>query len=819
MFRKKLIGGIMLAPLAFMLFSFEGLALENISGSVFNDSNLNGVFDNGESGIGDIQVSIYNAGGLVAETTSDLNGSYTFNVEAGDYRLQIEDFAAMGYAPSVDNGSSSSVRFLTTSENVQDFGLHIPSDFCGNNPDIAITCFVAGKQTDDGRLTNDPALVDIDGSAGESSLTPDAATIASYSNPTAHDLMVPASEIGSTYGLAHDPSSNSIYVSAFMKRHTGFGPGGTGAIYKVDRDSGTASVLTSLNAGVDTHPTSQFENEDGLCIVDGQAAYNPESTEDCWLHDPYSFDQVGLSGLGDLEISTDLNTLYTVNLFDQQLYAIDVVSGETISTTAIPDNCGASSGAAFGLGSQPGSLFVGTTCQDGSTAQVYKFDTSTGLFETNAVLQFGLSYERGSVANWFVPPMSANWNAWVNDWNEVELELAQGNDSDVSVASKPQALLSDIEFDENGNMLIGLRDRFGDQAGHAFSTDTSNPTIYESEAAGDILKACGDQGSTWIIEGSDDSCPTNTGSDGVNEFFVGDNYVDGQQRTTHAELGLGSLAYDQNRESLISSVYNPIPFYYEDGETDTYRDQGLRWFNTETGQWEQSYRLVDGTRSFDFFDKANGLGDIELLCSAAPIEIGNRVWFDNDRDGEQDPADPALTGITVELLNKDGELVATATTNENGHYLFSSGVGEDSTSTLYNLDLGLRTDYSIRIDTTQEALNGYAPTLSDASDEGIDSDGIPNGSFVTTAFTTGASGANNHSFDFGFTTGAFGSAGPVIDPESGDEIVCDDILEDALNNDTGVDVPEVCLPFGATGGNPSVPQDTASEGLIRTGGR
>ncbi len=34
-----------------------------------------------------------------------------------------------------------------------------------------------------------------------------------------------------------------------------------------------------------------------------------------------------------------------------------------------------------------------------------------------------------------------------------------------------------------------------------------------------------------------------------------------------------------------------------------------------------------------------GLGDLELLTDPAPVEIGNRVWLDSDRDGIPDAND------------------------------------------------------------------------------------------------------------------------------------------------------------------------------------
>ena len=64
--------------------------------------------------------------------------------------------------------------------------------------------------------------------------------------------------------------------------------------------------------------------------------------------------------------------------------------------------------------------------------------------------------------------------------------------------------------------------------------------------------------------------------------------------------------------------------------------------------------------------------------------VGDRVWFDLDRDGDQDPSEAGISGVTVILTDADGN-TQTAVTGSNGGYLFS------------NLDAG---PYQLSIDTT-----------------------------------------------------------------------------------------------------------------------
>jgi hypothetical protein len=52
--------------------------------------------------------------------------------------------------------------------------------------------------------------------------------------------------------------------------------------------------------------------------------------------------------------------------------------------------------------------------------------------------------------------------------------------------------------------------------------------------------------------------------------------------------------------------------------------------------------------------------------------LGDRVWFDYDGNGVQDSGEPGINGVTVELRDSSGALLATTTTAGNGNYTFSN---------------------------------------------------------------------------------------------------------------------------------------------------
>ncbi|MEM1181715.1 MAG: SdrD B-like domain-containing protein [Acidobacteriota bacterium] len=110
-----------------------------------------------------------------------------------------------------------------------------------------------------------------------------------------------------------------------------------------------------------------------------------------------------------------------------------------------------------------------------------------------------------------------------------------------------------------------------------------------------------------------------------------------------------------------------------------------------------------------------------------PGVLGDFVWSDADSDGVQDPAEPGIPGVTVELyfdLNGNGvldigtdTLAATTTTDAFGRYLFE--------------DLFTGT-YFASVDETQGALTGFSGTTAD--DEGAAGDQVQGQVTASTAF-------------------------------------------------------------------------------------
>ncbi|MEX1018730.1 MAG: SdrD B-like domain-containing protein, partial [Litorilinea sp.] len=345
-----------------------------------------------------------------------------------------------------------------------------------------------------------------------------------------------------------------------------------------------------------------------------------------------------------------------------------------------------------------------------------------------------------------------HWNAWTDDPSDAVTCLA------FLIQAYPQPMLTDIEFDVDGSMILGFSDRWGYQTGHFNFTPEGNLPAEGGVTSGDILRVYNDNG-TFVLESNGAAGPlTSATGVGNNEGPGGGEFYNGDFAVEHYEIAQGGLAMPYGTGTIASTAMDPVGIIFTGG---------VRYFsNTDgSGNPATSYQLYASGTSVTTFGKAHGLGDLELLCDLAPLEIGNFVWLDEDGDGIQDPSEPPLSGVTVELYDDQGTLLATTTTDSDGEYYFSADGDPNQIWETPDDGLDPNTDYQIRIPLEQPRLSGLGPTQPDYNsnaDNGDlhDSDGDPslNSGFATAPVSTGNAGENDHTYDFGFTElGAIGN--------------------------------------------------------------
>lgn len=744
--------------------SFAG----SITGQVFQDYNGNGLYDTSggtsaapsavDRGLGGITVSAYDAGGVLAGSTATAtNGTYTLSAGGtGPYRVEFTNVPAT-YFPSARSTDSvaggaatnagSTTQFVTDGATANvNLALNQRGAYCEDNPEICSQLYGVGS------ADQPEAVFTVPYSAG-STRTTGGTPVLDFQSP-GNTSLASTDQVGTTFGISYERRSRRIFVASYMKKHAKFGPGGPGAIYQIDRNSGLVSQYVDLNtvfgagtAGTDPHNPADYNTDNG------QATWNA----------------VGKISFGGMAISDDEQFLYTMNLANRRLYRIPTsgtLDNTTITSTAFPTtmpNCtDATEPRPFAVTWHEGTIYVGAVCSretSGGTistnlrAYVYRFDPTAMTFSATPDMNFQLNYTRLETD----PGFDAEWLNWRTNY--------------VSLSGShfiyPQPMLTDIEFDR-GNLVLSLRDRNGDQSGYNSASNPNNAgQLFKGITAGDILRACGSPALGWTLEtngrcGGIGNAPqgTNEGPGG-GEYYYQENYH--PNGTPHDEVSLGGAAQIPGHNVLVATIFDPVYI-----PTDNIYDAGgFRWMDNATGAQNRGY-LAYGAGDFG---KANGIGNVHPLCAAAPIEIGNRVWRDSNSNGVQDPGEPAIAGVTVRLY-RAGVLVGTAVTDANGEYYFVSSTTADGNTTdnigqvnggiLYNTAYEVRFDNPVNYQSggplfgmLQTAVN-QTGQLGD--DDASDSDavritnpaGSPAGAFPVIFVTTGNPGQNNHTFDVGF---------------------------------------------------------------------
>ena len=744
-----------------------------VGGTVYEDIDNDGIQDTREPGVFGVTVTLFDDNGQVgSSTTTDASGAYSFTglTAATVYRVEftIPDILFEG---PFGSSSATAVQFIESGRCNANLGLADAAHYCDdNNPYFVIPCFVIG----------DPQHGSNAGSTGiarfrysDSGNSP-AATYENY---------VTIDAVGTTWGVAYNSEADRLYMSSVLKRHSGLGPNGIGAIYyHNDGDPNTSAPVfydfgtvagTVDNNSIRFPGTGSAFGEEGPCGT-------------CDNIDPTTFAQVGKVGFGDIDVNPENTKLYVTNLYDRKIYTIDLNSPSPGSATPLPgipwlDNSPCSNGIArpWGLEFRRGKLYVGVVCDASSssctpgspcsdlTGIIYSFD---GTNWTNE-LSFPFDYYRQSYAtgsDYFVK--------WIDDWNTMAPYV-----ENITDANFAQPVIMDIEFDDDNSIIIGIGDRTGFQLGYQAPPPPgpSGSIAERNMAFGDILRASYDNTTgTFTLESNGvagslaSTNPNSSSGPGGKSFYWGD-YWTGVGANTY-QGGVGGLMLLPGSGEVAFPLADAIDYY----------SNGISWMSNTNGSDIKRLEVYQGSADGNspLFAKGSGVGDMVLFCNSRPLEIGNVVWWDDDLDGLQDPSEPGINGVTVELLKWNGSnyvKVAETTTDTYGQYVFSQDGNSNGLSTedwSFTADNAVlpNTQYQIRITSwnTDTGISTYSVSLgytgiliSPADSQGAtgderDSDAIDSSGDAIITLNTGDFGNNNHSYDF-----AFGGVGGCVAPD------------------------------------------------------
>ncbi|MFJ1550923.1 SdrD B-like domain-containing protein [Streptomyces sp. NPDC088246] len=659
-----------------------------------------------EPGIAGVKVTLTDDAGAGIEGVTAADGTVTLTPAAGEttngkYRVQVVNpkpgvlfpaFASRQGLDGAPNQLSSNEEFVDLSGGksvAYTTGLWSPGDYCQKNAPLMTTCQPATREGGAQRT-----LVSFPYDArGQDGVDVNVTNIATNA------------DTGTLFGIAWNKADKRVFSSAVAKRSTDYGPGGAGGIYVTD--------LTQKK-------TTRF-----TVVPDAGTTAHGSGTDDAFLAVP------GKESLGGIKITDDGKDLFVVNLNNRKLYRYDATAATASAPKAvyaIPDpGCPAAGDwRPFGLGLQDGVGYLGGVCSGESTgkpsdlrAVVMPFDLATGAFR-KAVLDQPLDYPRQSTVG-SGPCDGAGWFPWTNTF-----PTSQNGQACQSYLAQPEPELGEIGFEADGSMLLAFRDRFGDRAPAGPTPNTPANVL----SGGDLDKACL-TGGVYVMD-------TNNGC-GLSPR--GTRFFDNSRMGSHHNAAFAGMALSKVENTIATSGFDPNSTAFGYGTSFVQRD----------GKQDPKGGLrLNPPGTVAPFGKGASMGDLEVLCDQAPLQIGNRVWYDPERKGIQNPGQRPVVGATVHLYDESGKQVGTTKTSERGEYYF-----DDS-----NVTGGLepRTKYTIRLDNPADYAKGgplhqWVPTDADVGDNHfIDSKGIvPSGAkYPERALTTGGPGENDHTYDFGF---------------------------------------------------------------------
>ncbi len=684
---------------------------EILGGRVWNDHDANGVADLGEPGVPGVLVEAYDAADVLVDMTlTDGDGQYQFTgIQTDALRLEFSGWPSwLTVGPAEANGGKE-VQFVEGDTCEVDLALIAPVEICPEGTDacLATPCYVNGDPLLAGTAAGEDVLVRFPYDASGSGQ---------------NTYLANAVQVGATWGLAYQRHTDTLFAAAFLKRHVGFGPGGLGAIYRVDEAClGTPSPDdVSLWVDVATLP--------GVDLGTVSRPDLPANTDEV-SYDADAFDKVGKVGLGGLAISDDETTLYAVNLNQREVLAIDIATGTLLDRFDAVAGITCTNGEArpFAVSVHRGELYVGVVCTGETDLLTGQVDAHVRRLSRGAFVDeftFPLTYPKGKAEidclflTGFFP--------WI-DFFPTSCGIK---------AVFPQPILSSIEFHRDGSLALGFIDRHGHQTGY-LNLALSGLQTYEGISGGDLLRATSDRGG-YVLESDGSAGGVSTAGagngegPGGGEYFFEDFFEVGGI-TAHDEVTLGGVAILPGSGEVATTAFDPI-----NGGGDEIRTGGVRRFDVATGTITDAYKVYSLNQA-GTFGKAAGLGDLALLCQALPVQVGDRVFHDLNGDGLQQPLEPGLEGVVVRL-DRAGVPVESVVTDVQGRYVFSGLVPNDP-------------DYVVLVRLNQLALAGFGATLTDAGANDLaDSDGalgiVPGASVA--ALSGLPPGKTDFTIDFGF---------------------------------------------------------------------
>jgi uncharacterized repeat protein (TIGR01451 family) len=714
LFKNQSIARKFLLFLTLMCFAATS-AIGQVSGYVFFDYDANGrrtLSNPVEIGVSGVKVQLFVGNNATPFTTlTDSTGVYVFDASKASkdstLRVEFSGFPETFSPTLVGTNSGTDVQFVKAPATNINLGITNDDEFCisGELPKVSTACYVMGNPLVPGSAADDPALILFDYMSNGLAGVDDFSMV----------KLAKAKDIGSTWIASYQRDSQRLLVGAIVRRHVGLGPLGTGGFYYIDMANGNTvnSFVDVKTLGIDTGPDPHIDPVTKLNLLPASKTGRSR--------DSLSFHVAGKVGMGGVQLSRYQDTLFMVNLYDKKLYSFHVnkplaaprtLAEANVKSYTIPNpNCSNGDFAPWALKYYRNKLYLGLVCTAETSQKkedlkgiIYEFSLKDYQFKKT--FEFPLGYLRDPLDATQGCDTINTWKPWSGIFPK-QCNYPLGAPDPISAfLVNPQPILSDIDFDDDGSMFIGMMDRGGLQTGQNQPGIALNDTLnYYGFMSGDLLRAQRNSDGSYTMESNGKSGkytangpsgPT-TGPDNVKnsrnknagpgggEFFFEDYWINGQGGVGHSELTNGGIFKVPGSTEIFTSAFDPLH--------GVYLATGFIVYDTQTGKRKRNYAVYSIQEGS--LGKSGGVGDLAGVCTPAPLEIGNRVWLDQNRNGIQDPNEGGINGVILTLhdMANAGVIVGTDTTANGGQFYFND----------YNVTgkLKRKHQYEIRIKTNQ----------------------------------------------------------------------------------------------------------------------
>ncbi|MFC0168281.1 SdrD B-like domain-containing protein [Pseudoduganella danionis] len=686
---------------------------------VWEDTNGNGVQDSGEAGLGDVVVELKDgSGNVVASTKTDASGKYQFDVNPGTYSVTVQ--APNGYAATSKAAGGSDA----TDSDI---------DAQGNTGSITLTPGETNNKADAGLVrpvslgstvwydTNRDGIQN-DGETGVAGVK--VSLLDASGQPTGVTATTDANGHYQFSGLK--PGSYSVQFDKTTLPtdylFTAQGQGGDAAKDSdADLDTGGTAQVTLKSGDTAQHLDAG--------IVVRQATVGDRVWEDTNGNGQQDAGEQGIDGaLVSLKDASG-KVVSTVTTHDGGQYSFTVDPGTYTVSVAPP------SGYSF------------TAAGKGSDGALDSDVNSSG----NVTVTVGAGEVNRDVDAGIYRPASLSEVVWIDSNRDGRL-----NNGEVGAAGIKVTLL-----DANGNPVAGASAvtdanghyQFNGLAPGVYSVQFDKSTLpvgynFTSAAQGapggggsDADTGSGKTGEITLASG--DNLTVRAGLT-IQQGTLGDRVWEdsnGNGVQDSGETGIDGVQVDL-KDSLGNTVASTVS--HDGGQYSFTVDPGTYSIavTAPIGYGISAKNQGSNAAADSDIDAAGTSGSVTLTAGQSNTtmdaglykfaELGDVVWNDANRNGVQDTDETGRAGVKVTLLDSAGKVVASSTTDVDGHYLFN------------NLKPGT---YSVQFDKTTLG-TGYAFSSAHAGTDGtLDSDA--DASTGLTQQVTLTSGGSNHDLDAG----------------------------------------------------------------------